>query len=129
LGHIGLDDFIARRSGWETKATWIHYGANIGAAGGKLMLMSRHDDLRALAVDHLSAAGQKPDLLAEKTVVPSGETKDIHKLGGRYLTFVGPPSTCPLFHLPQDRWPHAVDVGVIARAAEGTASLVVALTR
>jgi hypothetical protein len=129
LGHIGLDDFVARRPGWETKATWIHYGANIGAAGSKLMVMSAHDDLRALAVKHLTAAGQEPDLLAEKTKVPSGETKDIHKAGGRYLTLVGPPDTFSLFHLPQDRWPHAVEVAVIARLAEGTANLVVALTR
>ncbi len=129
LGHIGLDDFVARRPGWETRATWIHYGANIGAAGSKLMIMSAHDDLRALAVKHLTDSGQKPDLLAEKTVVPSGETKDIHKAGGRYLTLVGPPETSPLFHLPQDRWPHAVDVGAVTRVAEGMASAVVALTR
>jgi hypothetical protein len=129
LGHTGLDDFVARRPGWETKATWIHYGANIGATSSKLMLMSAHDDLRALAVKHLTAAGQKPDLLAEKSAVPTGETKDIHKAGGRYLTLVGPPSTSPLFHLPQDRWPHAVDIGAIARVSEGMANAVVELTR
>ena len=129
LGHTGLDDFVARRPGWETKATWIHYGANIGATHSKLMIMSAHDDMRALAVKHLTAAGQKPDLLAEKTMVPTGETKDIHKAGGRYLTLVGPPSTSPLFHLPQDRWPDAVDVPAVARIAEGMANAVVALTR
>jgi hypothetical protein len=31
--------------------------------------------------------------------------------------------------LPEDRWPHAVEVPVIARIAEGTANAVVALTR
>ena len=129
LGHTGLDDFVARRPGWETKATWIHYGANIGATHSKLMIMSAHDDMRALAAKHLTAAGQKPDLLAEKTTVPTGETKDIHKAGGRYLTLVGPPSTSPLFHLPQDRWPDAVDVSAVARIAEGMANAVVALTR
>jgi hypothetical protein len=129
LGHTGLDDFVARRPGWETRATWIHYGANIGAAGSKLMLMSAHDDLRALAVVHLTKAGQKPDILAEKTTVPTGETKDIHKAGGRYLTLVGPPSTSPFFHLPDDRWPHAVDVTAVARVAVGMADAVVALTR
>ncbi len=129
LGHLGLDDFVARRPGWETKATWIHYGANIGATGSKLQLQSAHDDLRALAVTHLTAAGQKPALLAEKTTIPTGETKDIHKAGGRYLTLVGPVSTSPLFHLPQDRWPDAVDVPAIARIAAGMAAAVVALTR
>src|SRR3954454_16762191 len=34
LGHLGLDDFMARRPGWERPineggATWIHFGANI----------------------------------------------------------------------------------------------------
>jgi hypothetical protein len=129
LGHTGLDDFVARRPGWETKATWIHYGANIGAAGSKLMLMSAHDDLRALAVTHLTTAGKKPDIVADKTNIPTGETKDIHKAGGRYLTLVGPPSTSPLFHLPQDRWPEAVDVRTVARVAAGMAEMVVVLTR
>ena len=129
LGHTGLDDFVARRPGCETKATWIHYGANIGATHSKLMLMSAHDDLRVLAVKHLTAAGHKPEILADKSVIPTGETKDIHKAGGRYITLVGPPSTSPLFHLPQDRWPDAVDVAAVARIAEGMASAVVALTR
>lgn len=128
LGHIGLDDFIARRPGWETKATWVLFGANIGATGSKLVLLSAHDDLRELAVRHLTGAGQKPDSLADKSVVPSGETKDIQRAGGRHLTIVAP-TTNPLFHLPQDRWPHATDVGAIARIAEGMASAVVELTR
>jgi len=39
LGHLGLDDFMARRPGWERPVTeggavWVHYGANIGAVGG-----------------------------------------------------------------------------------------------
>jgi hypothetical protein len=34
-----------------------------------------------------------------------------------------------VFHLPQDRWPHAVDAGAIRRIAEGAATLAVALTR
>jgi hypothetical protein len=129
LGHIGLDDFIARRPGWETKATWVHYGANIGAAGSKLMLHSNQDDLRAAVIEHLTVAGHKPDLLADKNAVPTGETRDIHRAGGRYVTVVAPPSTSALFHLPQDRWPHAIDVPAIARIAEGMAAAVVALTR
>jgi hypothetical protein len=37
LGHLGLDDFLERRPGWDGAdgATWVHYGANIGAAGGQ----------------------------------------------------------------------------------------------
>lgn len=119
LGHIGLDAFLARRPGWEKAATWIHYGANIGAAGGHLSIQSASDDLRALAAP-LAAA------MADKATIPNGETRDIHKAGGRYLTLVG---SNPLFHLAQDRWPHAVDVPAIARIAATIAAQVVALTR
>ena len=62
--------------------------------------------------------------MAPETHVPSGETRVIHRLGGRYLTLVG---TNRLFHLPQDRWPAAVDVRAIERIASGAAAMVRAL--
>jgi hypothetical protein len=128
LGHIGLDDFIARRPGWDQPggALWLHYGANLGASGGTLTLLSNDEALRAQATQALTQAGQPPDLLGPGTQTPSGETRDIHRAGGRYVTLVG---SNKLFHLPQDRWPHAVDVPAIARIATGAASLVTALTR
>jgi hypothetical protein len=58
--------------------------------------------------------------------VPSGETRDIHKASGRYVTLVG---SNPLFHLPEDRWPHAADTDVVTRIAAAAASLIVELTR
>jgi len=123
LGHLGLDDFVARRPGCEESATWVHWGANLGAAGGSLTIMSASDDLRDLATAELAYAGQ-PHALAPKTTVPSGETRDIHKKGGRYLTLVG---SNPLFHLPQDRWPDAVDLVAVARIAAAAARIVLAL--
>jgi len=65
-------------------------------------------------------------LVAPPHLVPSGETRDIHRAGGRYLTLVG---SNPWFHLPQDRWPHAVDVATIAQIAAAAAQLIVLLTR
>ncbi|MGH7096011.1 MAG: hypothetical protein ACREFB_21095 [Stellaceae bacterium] len=121
LGHLGLDDFVARRPGCERSMEWVHYGANIGAAGGRLLLMSASDEWRALAARELPGAE-----LAAQTMVPSGETRDIHRAGGAYLTLVG---TNPLFHLPQDRWPHAVGVPEIARIAAAAARIAVALSR
>jgi hypothetical protein len=131
LGHLGLDDFISRRPGWERPvaeggAIWVHFGANIGAVGGELSIQSVNDDLRALVAAELTRAGQEPDHIAPKTLVPTGETRDIHRDGGCYVTLVG---GNPLFHLPQDRWPRAVDVNTIARVAAATAGLVVRLTR
>ncbi len=126
LGHLGLDDFIARRPGWDRPvdqggAVWVHYGANIGAAGGALSLVSASDELRALAQRELAGAGRPADVVAPKTLVPSGETRDIHRAGGAYATLVG---SNPLFHLPQDRWPDAVDVDTVARVAAAAARMV-----
>ena len=126
LGHLGLDDFVARRPGWENEATWIHWGANLGAKGGGLSVMSADDGLRALAVEALREARQPPDVQAPQTQVPSGETRDIHRAGGRYLTLVG---SNPWFHLPQDRWPDTVDVAAVTRIASAAADIVVRLTR
>jgi len=123
LGHLGLDEFLARRPGWESAALWVHWGANLGAAGGKLSVMSADDNLRALAARELAGVEHS---LASKTQVPSGETRDIHRAGGRYLTLVG---GNPLFHLPQDRWPHAVDVATVERIAAAAARMVVQLAR
>ncbi len=131
LGHLGLDDFVARRPGWDRPveqggAVWVHWGANLGAANGTLSVMSADNGLRALAAMELVRAGHTPDALAPSSHVPSGETRDIHRAGGRYVTLVG---SNPLFHLPQDRWPHSVEVAAVARIAAAAARLVVSLTR
>lgn len=127
LGHLGLDDFVARRAGWDQPdgATWLHYGANLGAAGGWLSLVSNQEELRRLGLAALNQAGQPPDDIPWPTQPPTGETRDIHKAGGRYLTLVG---TNPLFHLPQDRWPHAVDVPAVARIAAAAAQMALRLS-
>ena len=125
LGHLGLDDFLARRPGWEQPggATWVHYGANLGAVGGRLSVMSASDDLRSMMTDALAPLDHA---VSPATQMPNGETRDIHLAGGRYVTLVG---SNPLFHLPQDRWPHAVDPGTVTRIANAAARMVVALTR
>ena len=126
LGHIGLDDFLARRPGWQRSATWMHYGANIGATGGRLSVVSPNEDLRALAAGTFAGTGTPDPVLAPKETVPNGETRDIHRAGGRYVTLVG---SNPLFHLPQDRYPAAVDTEAVARFAAASARMVVALSR
>ncbi len=120
LGHLGLDDFLARRPGWEHDALWLHWGANLGASGGRLSVMSSSEELRTLAASELERVGHRPDVLAPVTQVPSGETRDIHRAGGRYVTLVG---TNPWFHLPQDRLPHSVDTLAVTRIAAGAARL------
>jgi hypothetical protein len=104
----------------------VDYEANIGAVGGALSILSGDPDLAALAADKLTRAGHPPARIAPPILVPSGETRDIHRAGGRYVTLVG---SNPWFHLPDDRWPHAVDPDAIARIAAGAAAMVTALTK
>jgi hypothetical protein len=127
LGHLGLDAFLARRPGWDAAgaAVWVHYGANIGATGGALSIQSADEPLRRAMHQALVRAGAPPVTLAPVTQVPNGETRDIHRGGGRYVTLVG---SNPLFHLPSDRWPDAVDVPAIERIAAGAAAMVRSLT-
>ena len=89
-------------------------------------MVSADDPMRAAMLSALTAAGRPPNIMAPKTVVPSGETRDIHKAGGRYATLVG---INPWFHLPSDRYPLTVDAPSIARIARGAAAMVVDLTR
>jgi hypothetical protein len=126
LGHLGLDALLERRPGWDGPdgAIWVHYGANIGAAGGQLSIQSADGPLREAMRHALTAFGQPPDTMAPATQVPTGETKDIHRAGGRYVTLVG---NNQLFHLPQDRWPGATDVPAIERVAAGATAMVRAL--
>ena len=128
LGLLGLEDFIARRPGWDRLrdaggATWLLYGANIGAAGGALSVMSRADDLREVAATELARVGQ-PHAVAPRERVPNGETRDLHRAGAHCLAING---TNRLYHMPQDRWPDAVDIPAIARIAAAGARLVTVL--
>jgi hypothetical protein len=125
LGHIGLEAFTRARPGWEQRATWLHWGANIGAAEGQLSVMSGHDDLRRAMSEALERMGQAHIVVPAETV-PSGESRDVHRAGGRYITLVG---SNRLFHLPQDRLPHAVDTAAVGRAAAAAARIAVALSR
>jgi hypothetical protein len=74
----------------------------------------------------MTRAAQPIAGFSPKTQVPYGESRAIHRAGGRYLTLIG---SNALFHLPQDRWPAAVDVAAVARTATACARIAVALSR
>ena len=89
-------------------------------------MQAASDELRQLAELELGRAGHTPDVVAPKTLVPSGETRDIHRVGGRYLTLVG---SNLLFDLPEDRWRHAIETDAVTGIATAAAALVVKRTR
>jgi hypothetical protein len=125
LGHVGLDAFIAeRRALVKSAAAWVHLGANIGAAGGRMRLQASDDQMEERASAALVRAGTSVADRVPRGTVPAGEARNIHVGGGRYVSLLG---SGPYFHSLADRWPVAVDAPAVARYAAAVADLVVTL--
>ena len=127
LGHLGLETFLHEEAALIKGASaWIHLGANIGAARGRLRLQASADDIEAIAVDALARAGAALDGRVPRGTVPGGEARNIHVGGGRYISMLG---SSPYFHNPMDLWPTAVDLDAVVRYTEAAAQIALALAR
>jgi hypothetical protein len=120
LGHLGIDAYIARRSGIVGNTiAWVHLGANIGAATDKTTLLQAADDeIDAAATGALKSVGVDVTVRAPRGSVPAGEAEAVHRGGGRYVSFIGGNA---LFH-------HVDDVGAAATDPATTAKFAAALT-
>jgi hypothetical protein len=127
LGHLGLDTFLHEEPALIKGAwAWLHLGANIGAAGGRLRLQASADDIEALAVGAMQKANGRVDGRVARGTVPGGEARNIHVGGGRYVSMLG---SGPYFHNPLDLWPHAVDMDALTSYAEAATELTLSLAR
>ncbi len=127
LGHLGLDRFLHDeptliKGAWA----WVHLGANIGAKDGRMRLQSATEEIAGLALGAIETAGARLDGRVPLGSVPSGEARNIHNGGGRYVSFLG---SGPLFHNPLDLWPYAVDLEAVERWSVATTELVLKLAR
>ena len=127
LGHLGLDAFLHRRPALiKTAAAWIHLGANIGVAGGRVRLQASDDAIEAMADAALARANTPVEQHLPRGTVPGGEARNIHVGGGRYVSWLG---SSTYFHSPSDRWPTSVDVPAVARFAQAVADVAATLAR
>ncbi len=126
LGHLGIDAYIARRSGIVGNTiAWIHLGANIGAATDKTTLLQAADDeIDAAATGALKSVGMDVTMRAPRGSVPAGEAEAVHRGGGRYVSFIGGNA---LFHHVDDVGAGATDPATIARFAAALTALTRAL--
>jgi hypothetical protein len=125
LGHLGLDAFLDAQPGLvKGAAAWVHLGANIGAASGQPRLQASSDELELAAAAALEPAGAPVQQRAPRGRMPSGEARNLHAGGARYVSLLG---SSPVFHNPSDRWPTAVDADAVARFASAVGELVVTL--
>ena len=114
LGHLGINAFVDGRPGIVAKsASWMHFGANIGAAQNPgNTIQASDDDLEKKQADAMGAVGLAITRRNPRGAIPGGEAEVVHRGGGRYISVIG---RSALFHNPADRGPAAVDAGVIAR--------------
>jgi hypothetical protein len=59
-------------------------------------------------------------------MVPPGRSMELYRAGGRHITLV---ASSKLFHLPQDRLPHAMDTAAVDRSATAVSRVASALPR
>lgn len=126
LGHLGLDNYIARRPGLVPAAkAWIHLGANIGAAQGPANnLQASDDEMESMMIEAMTRAGLRIDRRLPRGAVPRGEAENVHRGGGRYISIIG---SNDLFHNPSDRGADTVDLNVIERFATTFAKVATSL--
>jgi hypothetical protein len=126
LGHLGLDNYIARRPGLVPAAkAWIHLGANIGAAQGPANnLQASDDEMESMMTAAMTRPGLRIDRRLPRGAVPRGEAENVHRGGGRYISIIG---SNDLFHNPSDRGADTVDLNVIERFATTFAKVATSL--
>jgi hypothetical protein len=126
LGHLGLDSFIERRPGLVPAArTWVHLGANIGAAQGPgNILQASDDEMDAMMAGAMTGGGLRIDRRQPRGAVPLGEAGNVHRGGGRYISIIG---NNDLFHNMSDRGADTVDLNVIERFATAFAAVAISL--
>ena len=88
--------------------------------------MTASDDrLRDAALRALAPHGLDTIRRSEAAQV-AGEAATIREGGGRFVSFIGANAW---FHNPNDLWPDAVDIAMVARYARATADLTLQLAR
>jgi hypothetical protein len=128
LGSLGLKFFLKQHPELvKTALVWLHFGANIGAAvdGGSALFAST-EEFEKMAFVAMSQSDAAPDERFPPSHMPYGEVREIHQQGGHYISLLGRNA---LFHLPQDRWPSAVDVDQVTRFATAFANLIITLAQ
>src|SRR4029077_17745356 len=126
LGHLGLDAFIESRPGLVPAAkAWMHLGANIGAAEGPGTILQASDDaMESMMADAITGPGLPIDRRHPRGVAPLGEALNVHRGGGRFISIIGKND---LFHSPDDRGAHVIDLAAIERFAIAFAKVATSL--
>ncbi len=130
LGFMGLENFLDQYPDLAQSATWVHFGANIGAStGSRGQILASNQDLaekvsRAIDrhVDRPTGIRVSDDVLPLRS---GGEMGSVARRGGRmYLALT---NDNRLFHMAEDRFDSNIDIDVVTSYANAFRELTVRL--
>ena len=131
LGFIGLENLLNQRTELATSATWVHFGANIGARLGSIgNLVASTPELAELAMSFIGKTVQRPTTSRiTREVLPlrqGGEMGCVAQRGGKkYLALT---NDNEFFHMAEDRFDSNVDVDIVCSYASAFRELVLSLS-
>ena len=126
LGLLGIQSLVDRRPNIVGKcASWVHFGASIGAAHAPRLSLAASDvGLEEAAFGAIAEHGAGPVLLSPRGSMVGAESTFVFRRGARCVALAGEHAT---FHMEADRWPDAVDVEAVSSYASAFADLAVRL--
>ena len=120
LGFLGIEPYLKRRPDLIKRAhAWIFFGSDLGSPRRQNRIHASDDALEQWALAVMEREGLAVDAKVAHDATARGEAGTIQRAGGRFFTVVCPSD---FFHSPADRWPDAVDVGLLARYARAFAN-------
>jgi hypothetical protein len=124
LGFLGIDPYLQRRPGVSRAGCWIFLGSGLGSPRQPNLVHASDDVLERWAISTLEKEGIAVHDTGAQDSKARGEAGAIQRGGGRFVTVV---SASDVYHTVNDRWPEAVDVGLLARYARAFANGVLQL--
>ena len=124
LGFMGMEAVLDAHPELAATATWLHFGANIGARSGQHATLSAADEqLRSLAQAHLARVDRPTKYVTGDP--GGGEMVCVHARGGR--RFMALTNDNAYFHMRADRYPDNVDIPLVAQFADASVGIAKAL--
>ncbi len=119
LACAGLRTYLGENPSMGT--VWVHLGANLGAAGGRLGVIASDRSLAERATSILKEKGGFTTSEFRSLERPAGEAIELARAG---LPFVSLVATNRRFHLRSDRFPDNVDTDRLVGLVESVILLV-----
>lgn len=120
LGMLGMDAYIENRQNLLRDAhAWIFFGSGIGSPRQPNLIHTSDEALEKWVVTALQQEGIGVDAREQHDAAARAEMEAVQRKSGRFVTLV---CDSEVYHSAADRWPEAVDVGLLARYARAFAN-------